>query len=425
MMNSLKNSVIDDSNCNIDVRFNNILNEAYIQSLPDSNNLHVYIHAVENFVENIFEDVEPIYQNDTLTISNVNFNFNFNAFDNLDKLNINECIEIFKRIKTDVSKTIRNGANNLIIYSLIHSCIDENYRGMLRNDHEQMMKRKLNEDIMKDLPRMQLFINNKSYNFNNISITNVFRGSDKCDYVKLIKLEIQKMLSHHNINDDNDEYLYKIYAFLTQQIDVSLLASLHEIIVNTLINEKNGINVKYNMMSHKIKPTNMSKVVFLEINDNEILINIPQFFTLNVVQDDDDKLAKVGHICMFYSFNLMTNEAKVVYNIEISYGTQNNNIPNSNNSTNIFDNKFKQFKQIDNKTLGQSAAVTAVGLSVLSAIPMALLLGGKSKKNKYKNKYNHKLKKYHRTKRNKCMQNKSQCQNKNKKYKNNKRTRRK
>lgn len=432
-MDSIKNQDTNITTCGIVYHSPSIINSYKNRIQYDDNS------AINQFIKNIFNKYSYNHETKMMIFEdNVDLQkYNYEQLET-DTLTADEYFSIMNNIFNKTVPSFVEDQSDSIIQSFI---VGSGYIGLNKQNMNinEYFKKWFNQTIMTDFIRDSFFIN--GILFEKINSDN---KSYKCDNFNKLRNNILTKFEENRIHDEDNDIFYRIIACITQGNCAMIFTAIHTYMNSHIIKlMSHDIANPSFMFAERIfgKGKKYSTTHMLQITKFNVVLNWCLPFILLSLDDNHP----IGNVDMFLSYNLINHEISVSYNINIDLSSfdihnefktkynindksfaniRSTNFVNFNtNINNIQPTKFQQLKETINENKKSTAIGTAVGLTLLSAIPMALLLGGKSKKNKYKNKYNRKLKKHYRTKRNKCMQNKSRCQNK--KYKNSKKTRRK
>lgn len=342
-----------------------------------------------------------IINNDQIHISNISNEEEFIKFYNelysLKYENVQENIE--KIYKFILSQSNLNNGDNIIsskktlseFMSFLSLCVGSDVK-------------EIKDQCGKDNVRGTIFLNNKILKLNSTLDNNV----KQCDEYNLKIMEEMKEKKFKNID--------KIYDYI---IYIDILT--HQTILNMFtFNMMNLSNKLFDTLPYHHTDSDLSVNLFILIDENKLQVHrMAHCYIYNFERVSDygahdafKKGVKPDGIFTFYViFDLLENKYYIKdYLLKINpIKNINNNISNNNISNdNISKNNIKN---IISENKGSATIGTLLTLGALSAIPLALLLGGKKTQRAGKRRKN---KTYRRRKERKTRNKKY----KNKKYKN-------
>lgn len=396
----------------------------------------VQIPMINSIFKNFNKELDATHKISNLIFQNINFDESSNKLisSNINKSNyefieasqnaddFSNASELFRQIhSSEINSITYNNLDELIEYASIFSSGKSSLNSI--NDYYEkisQLKKNIIAQIIKDVNRSDTFINNVYIGRTKQTDSD---SNNSCEQLKKIKNEIIKNFENYGIDDVNGYYLYVFLLFTCQSFYNGLLGEINANI-NQLVKSKYqvGLNIK-RQDPDLIFPAN--RIIIID-DKNNITFNSIIYLRAFII-DKYGEFSDVGYIKIFISFDLVKKTIKICYDLMIDFNDELDEIPIDENNTNNNNknNKYKVLNEQDKNILNNAmknkkelaAAGSAFGLVALSAIPLALLLGGKSKKNKQKRTRHRKYKKC-----NYCNYCKKYKTNKRKKYRKNKYT---
>jgi hypothetical protein len=381
-------TIIDDykqTYLNSDKLPENIFTKSLLTKNNDDENCYdvksnFYISNLQNYIVND----EDIY------ISNVFNEDDFiNFYDHIYSLNYKNNDENIKELYDFmISQSLSNENDNIIKYK--KKFIDFMEFTALCGKTNNVEK--IKDQCGKDISRGVIFLNDKILTFN---------GNDdndkKCDY---FNLEIMKEMKIKNFQNINEIYDFLIYIdIITNQTMMNMFTfNVMELMINNL---KEFIGSFYHYGKSELSVNS-----FILIENNKLQVHrIKHCYIYDSIKIMDNGYNDTtdafendfepdGIFTVYIIFDLLTGECYIKdYLVKINSKTNilensneninNENINNENISNEIMNYENNSLKKIILKNKKSTAAIgTLLTLGVLSAIPIALLLGGKKTRRK-------------------------------------------
>jgi hypothetical protein len=416
----------DETNLSIDIIIDNykkkylnteeLPKNDFTESLSNRKNNNENCHDIKvNFT--LSELIKNIKNDENIYISNISNDDEFIKFyDKLFSLKYKNNNENIKQLYDFIlSQSVLNENDNIIKSK--KSFVDFMGFVSLCGGTDNIVE--IKHQCGKDINRGICFLNDKILSFN---------GNDnnykKCDDFNLEIMEEMKKQNFQNIDKINDFLIY--IDIITNQ---TLMNTFTFDVMNLIIRNLNDFMTLF----YHYPKSELSVNSFILVENNKLQVHrIKHCYIYNSVRITDDDYADSndaferglkpdGIFTVYVIFDLLKNEYYIKdyllkvnpkINISINENINNENINNENmNNENINKTKYEKFKETISENKGSTAAVgTLLTLGALSAIPIALLLGGKKTRRRNRNTggKERKIKTRHRRQR----------QTKNKKYKN-------
>jgi hypothetical protein len=319
--------------------------------------------------------IKNVENNENIYISNVSNEDEFIKFyDNLYSLKYKNNNENIKQLYDFISNQSTLDENDNIIKS--KKTFIEFIKFIALCDKKDDVE-KIKDQCGKDINRGRFFLNDKLLTFN--SNDNNYK---KCDDFNLEIIEEMKKQNFENI-DKIDDYLIYIDIISHQTLMNMFTFDVMNLMIRNL---QNFIGSFYHFTKSELSVNS-----FLLVENNKLQVHRIKhcyIYDSTRIMDNnyfdptdafEDGLKPDGIFTVYIIFDLLKNEyyikdylLKVNPKINISYDS-NENV----NNENINKTKYQQFKETISENKGSTAGVSVLALGALSAIPIALLLGGK------------------------------------------------